>query len=99
VLPEGVMGRVDDMQKVKWVKIYPSEIRLYLAVIKGVDASNVQFQVTRAGGRTDRFTVDEDAIADAVRSVTNIGVDVVNIDESFVVAPDEDSIVVENERV
>lgn len=53
-LPDGVMGRTDDMHKVKGVKLYPSQAALHLAGFDGLDASNVQFVLTREGGDTDR---------------------------------------------
>lgn len=92
VLPDGVFGRVDDMRKVKGVKVYPTEVQLFLAGIDGVDASNVQFTVSRPTGTTDRFTatinadptgVDRDEIQAGIRSVTNISVDELILDESF----------------
>lgn len=101
VLPDGVFGRVDDMRKVKGVKVYPTEIQLFLAGIDGVDASNVQFRVTRPTGTTDRFTVtvnanpddvDADELAAEIRSVTNISVDELRIDEEFELG-DEDVII------
>lgn len=102
VLPDGVFGRVDDMRKVKGVKVYPTEIQLFLAGIDGVDASNVQFRVARPTGTTDRFTVtvnadpdvvDPDELAAEIRSVTNISVDELIIDEEFELDDGEDVIV------
>lgn len=102
VLPDGVLGRVDDMLKVKGVKVYPSEIQLFLAGIDGVDASNVRFEVTRHRGETDTFdvvlradpdTVDRSAVAEGIRSVTGIGVDEVTLDEDFELGEEESMMV------
>lgn len=54
-LPNGVMGRIDDMHKVKGVKFYPSQAALHLAGFDGLDASNVQFVLRRDGTDTDRI--------------------------------------------
>jgi len=53
-LPNGVMGRTDDMHKVKGVKLYPSQAALHIAGFDALDASNVQFILKREGGDTDR---------------------------------------------
>lgn len=56
-LPEGVMGRTDDMHKVKGMKLYPSQIALRLAGVDGVDAGNFQVVVSRPAGDTDHVKV------------------------------------------
>lgn len=102
VLPEGVFGRVDDMRKIKGVKVYPTEVQMYLAGIDGVDASNVQFRVSRPEGTTDAFTavvnadpdaVDRDELAAGIRSVTNISVDELVVDDTFELEDGESVIV------
>lgn len=56
-LPNGVMGRTDDMHKVKGVKLYPSQAMLHIAGFDGLDASNAQFELTREGDDTDSVTL------------------------------------------
>lgn len=102
LLPEGVFGRVDDMRKVKGVKVYPTEIQMFLAGVDGVDASNVQFRVSRPGGKTDHFSatvnadpqvVDRDDLISGIRSIANISVDELVIDDNFELGDDDEVLV------
>jgi phenylacetate-CoA ligase len=97
VLPDGVLGRVDDMRKVKGVKVYPSEVQMYLAGVDGLDAANVQLRVSRPERKTDRLTVlvngdpsvvDRDALASELRSVVSISIDELDVREDFELGDD-----------
>lgn len=98
VLPEGVFGRTDNMQKVKGVKVYPQEILFELAGIEGVDSDNVQFRIVRPRDATQNFemtvaadpdVVDRDEVVRAIEAVANISLDDLVIDEDFEVAEGE----------
>lgn len=98
VLPQGVFGRTDRMQKVKGVKVYPDELLLHLAGVDGVDHQNVQFRVERPTGGTHRLEItvagDPDAIgveelAAEIRSQIAISVDDLTIEEGFEVDREE----------
>ena len=52
-LPRGVIGRVDEMLKVKGVKLYPKELGPILASIPGLDAKQYQLHVSRTATGTD----------------------------------------------
>ena len=52
-LPRGVIGRVDEMLKVKGVKLYPKELGAILASIPGLDAQQYQLVVSRTASGTD----------------------------------------------
>ncbi len=64
-LPRGVIGRVDEMLKVKGVKLYPKELGPILASIPGLDAKQYQLIVSRITSGTDslelRVVVDSNA--------------------------------------
>lgn len=98
VLPKGVFGRVDDMRKIKGVKVYPSEVQLFLAGIDGVDARNIQLKVTRPEGGTDRLllrvngdpgTVDQEDLRKELRGLLNIKVDELEVTEEFELGDDD----------
>jgi phenylacetate-CoA ligase len=52
-LPRGVIGRVDEMLKVKGVKLYPRELGPILASIPGLDSKQYQLIVSRTATGTD----------------------------------------------
>jgi phenylacetate-CoA ligase len=52
-LPRGVIGRVDEMLKVKGVKLYPKELGPILASIPGLDSKQYQLHVSRTASGTD----------------------------------------------
>jgi phenylacetate-CoA ligase len=52
-LPRGVIGRVDEMLKVKGVKLYPKELGPILASIPGLDSKHFQLHVSRTATGTD----------------------------------------------
>ena len=52
-LPRGVIGRVDEMLKVKGVKLYPKELGAILASIPGLDAQQYRLVVSRTASGTD----------------------------------------------
>jgi phenylacetate-CoA ligase len=52
-LPRGVIGRVDEMLKVKGVKLYPRELGPILASIAGLDSKQYQLIVSRTATGTD----------------------------------------------
>lgn len=92
VLPEGVFGRVDNMRKIKGVKVYPTELQMHLAGVPNVDPENVQLRVSRPEGTTDHLAltvggdpdaVDREALFEGVRSVINISVDDLTVEEGF----------------
>jgi phenylacetate-CoA ligase len=98
VLPEGVFGRTDRMQKIKGVKMYPDELLLSLAGVNGVDHKNVQFEIVRPKRTTHRLNItvagDTDVISEAtlankIQSQIGISVDKLQIVEGFEVSRDE----------
>jgi phenylacetate-CoA ligase len=52
-LPRGVIGRIDEMLKVKGVKLYPKELGPILASIPGLDAKQFQLRVSKSSSGTD----------------------------------------------
>ena len=48
-----MIGRVDEMLKVKGVKLYPKELGPILASIPGLDAKQYQLHVSRTASGTD----------------------------------------------
>jgi phenylacetate-CoA ligase len=52
-LPRGVIGRVDEMLKVKGVKLYPKELGPILASIPGLDSKQHRLIVSRTATGTD----------------------------------------------
>ncbi|WP_254533620.1 phenylacetate--CoA ligase family protein [Natrinema gelatinilyticum] len=104
VLPEGVFGRVDNMRKIKGVKVYPLELQMHLAGVPHADPENVQLRINRPEGQTDRLEItmggdpdeaDVERITDGIADVINITPDDVQIEAGFEVADDE---VVADER-
>ncbi len=57
-LPRGVIGRTDEMVKVKGVKLYPREIGPILASVPGLDARQFQVIVSRSPSGTDVLTLN-----------------------------------------
>lgn len=102
VLPNGVFGRVDNMQKIKGVKVYPMELQMYLAGVDGVDPTQVEFRVIRSDEGTDEFTciisgdsqeINKQDLRDGLQSVTNIAIDRLEIDDTYDTA--EEGLIVE----
>lgn len=98
VLPEGVFGRVDNMRKIKGVKVYPVELQMHLAGVPNVDPENVQLTISRPEGTTDRLAitvggdpdaVDREVVVDGMNSVLGISVDEFAVEEGLEVPPDE----------
>ncbi len=52
-LPKGILGRCDEMHKVKGVKLYPSQIALILAGIKGLSPGKYRVSIGRRTGFSD----------------------------------------------
>jgi phenylacetate-CoA ligase len=51
--PNGMIGRVDEMVKVKGIKLYPKEIGAILASLAGVDSRHYQLAISRGASGTD----------------------------------------------
>lgn len=70
VFPQGILGRVDNMVKVKGVKLYPGEITRVLASVPGLAGVRHQIRVARQGGadvitlclQADPAAVDADVV-------------------------------------
>lgn len=56
ILPKGVLGRTDEMHKVKGVKVYPQGMPLVLAGFDGLDPMTYRLTITRPEN-TDHLTV------------------------------------------
>ncbi len=56
-LPRGVIGRTDEMVKVKGVKLYAKEFGPLLASVPGLDAKQFQVRVSRNNSGTDNLTL------------------------------------------
>jgi phenylacetate-CoA ligase len=90
-LPRGVIGRVDEMLKVKGVKLYPKELGPILASIPGLDSKQYQLHVSRTANGTDslELRVVGDSSADLkplearFRAALGINMNSVQIVESF----------------
>ena len=54
-LPRGVIGRTDEMVKVKGVKLYPKELGPILASVPGLDSKQFQLVISRTGSGTDHL--------------------------------------------
>jgi phenylacetate-CoA ligase len=54
-LPRGVIGRTDEMVKVKGVKLYPKELGPILASVPGLDPKQFQLVISRTGSGTDHL--------------------------------------------
>ena len=98
VLPEGVFGRVDNMRKIKGVKIYPVELQMHLAGVPGVDPENLQLRVSRPEGTTDDLEitvggnpdeVDVEALESGLNAVMGISVDELHVEDGLEVADGE----------
>jgi len=82
VLPNGVLGRVDQMVKVKGVKLYPSELGSVLAPF-GIRRYRVVIE--RKANGTDAFVLEvlaasvPDGLAEAVRRRTGIRPDRIEV--------------------
>jgi phenylacetate-CoA ligase len=53
--PRGVIGRTDEMVKVKGVKLYPRELGPILASVPGLDAKQFQLVISRTQSGTDHL--------------------------------------------
>jgi phenylacetate-CoA ligase len=86
-LPRGVIGRTDEMVKVKGVKLYPREIGPILASLPGLDARQFQVVISRSPSGTDILTLNvvgqagtETGSLDALfRQRLGIGMNLVNV--------------------
>lgn len=101
VLPRGVFGRVDDMMKIKGVKVYPSQLRLLLHGIDGV-SGNANLQVDRPEN-TDRLSIylegdpamiDEKELSGMIQSELLISPDTLEVVSSL----DVDGLSIEDDR-
>jgi phenylacetate-CoA ligase len=54
-LPRGVIGRTDEMVKVKGVKLYPRELGPILASVPGLDSKQFQLVISRTQSGTDHL--------------------------------------------
>jgi phenylacetate-CoA ligase len=90
-LPRGVIGRTDEMVKVKGIKLYPREIGPILASVPGLDARQFQVVVSRSPSGTDVLTLNvvgqagtETGSLDALfRQRLGLGMNVVNVVEKL----------------
>jgi len=91
-LPRGVFGRTDSMLKIKGVKFYPKELLFILAGTDGLNFRNYQIAVSSREDGTDTVTlnvegdagkVDVDALSKAIRVATGIGMNEINVLETF----------------
>lgn len=57
-LPRGVIGRTDEMVKVKGVKLYPRELGPILASVPGLDAKQFQIVIERTPSGTDSLKLN-----------------------------------------
>lgn len=64
ILPEGVLGRTDEMHKVKGVKIYPQGIPIVLGGFDGLNPFNYRLTITQPDN-TDHLKVTVQGAADA----------------------------------
>lgn len=80
-LPSGILGRVDNMVKIKGVKFYPSELGRVLAGVPGLEGSRHQVVIESDGG-VDRVTLriqgkagqaDAEVVRERFRSTFSIG--------------------------
>ena len=73
-LPRGVIGRTDEMVKVKGVKLYPRELGPLLASVHGLDARQFQVVISRTTSNTDHLEL---------RVVGQAGTDTSTLDARF----------------
>lgn len=87
--PNGIFGRTDEMHKVKGVKIFPSEIAMYLEGIPSADRENFRLRVHRPTGKTDRAEltirsdpdqIDKSKVKTDLESILSIRIDELKID-------------------
>ena len=90
-LPRGVIGRTDEMVKVKGVKLYPREIGPILASVPGLDARQFQIIVSKSSSGTDVLALnvvgqtetDTSSLDGLFRQRLGIGMNAVNVVEKL----------------
>ena len=90
-LPRGVIGRTDEMVKVKGVKLYPRELGPILASVPGLDPKQFQLVISRTRSGTDHLqlqvlgeaTADTSKLEPMFRKALGIGMNEMRVVEKL----------------